>query len=1130
MELGSATFACSRTGESHSSSTLSSCSASPAHHEEIITLMTSTNIIVRPLSEESTSSSTHLSFSASPARQERTINLMPGTEVSNKDSVERRNNVIKAEDGIIPSTQTSSSMVKSPYSKFGPLNWFPRKRTESYLERKIRMLQEKEGTNATLDETLGDSNPHLPRIEREKLAAQTAARVAMEARKVAMVEASWCRILKAARIQCTLAEVELKKAEQKAAEAFDSAAAVRVIIDNNPGDSKQSLEIETSTTDGRSTHTVSASLETAFEVEKEVAEAVKIAFFRLAHLPSSSIKDIFNANHDACKSASMNLDENAVKFNNDSESKDFSSEACSESEAQTEGEHQTDSELERNADTTAAETNCIQIRKNATKGLVQKHRDCPKSYQSNRQPAKEILVSEELIDLMLGRLKLLKEEELVSLAMIVATRGLSAMLKEDNKEQELNGKCSSEGLGDILVKHISRLEAEKAAAVAAASKVVAVPGNNRREPTSEIFPDLGSILVKHVSKLEKEVQEAKRLAKAIKCEDIRNLRELQEDGESLFQDSTKDNYFGTNPELGRKIVKHAELMIHVSEKPAKLAESEQHNAEGFDAILVEKIHVPEREQLTPTGEKYTKMHQPKSGLSMKQSMEIDLNPVDGIDTEYDKENRDTNIYSTENKALEMKSKFDILNNNSLDSDLSTIPLKHVTELEQEILAVKNASDVVEPVQRKQNHHNENSEDGLGKILVKRVSKLEKEKLAAAAMSNEAFGSPQRKKQLHCVESLEKDLVKHISKLEKEKLAAAVLSNEASTGVQRIKQQHYVKDDESLDKVLVKHISKLEKEKMAASAALTTNSVQNVDRKHQPHDTVEDSLDKVLVKHISKLEERLAALPSDKESFQRVQRSQSRCDRKDEESLENILVKHVSKLEKEKLAALASEKESFQGVQRSLNHYDVTGESLENVLVKHVSKLEKAKIQAVQEASERVQKGRRECDAKNEDSLDKVLVKHVSRLEKEKNMAAAQETFQRVPRNRCQSDEGSIESLDKVLVKHLSRLEKEKQRASSKGSEILPRSSMSQTRDQVVHPSHNDPCGPIVGEMSKTTMANVAGGSVLQRARNARAQEIQEAWGGSSLGNSLRRHMSQLEVDKAAWHRAEEEARMQASQY
>ena len=55
---------------------------------------------------------------------------------------------------------------------------------------------------------MGDSNPHLPRIEREKLSAQTAARVAMEARKVAVVEASRCRIFKAARIQWTLAKEE----------------------------------------------------------------------------------------------------------------------------------------------------------------------------------------------------------------------------------------------------------------------------------------------------------------------------------------------------------------------------------------------------------------------------------------------------------------------------------------------------------------------------------------------------------------------------------------------------------------------------------------------------------------------------------------------------------------------------------------------------------------------------------------------------------------------------------------------------------------------------------------------------------------------------------------------------------
>lgn len=53
--------------------------------------------------------------------------------------------------------------------------------------------------NLSLDETLENSNLHYSRMTREKIAAQEAARNAMEARKLAMVEASWCRILKAAR-------------------------------------------------------------------------------------------------------------------------------------------------------------------------------------------------------------------------------------------------------------------------------------------------------------------------------------------------------------------------------------------------------------------------------------------------------------------------------------------------------------------------------------------------------------------------------------------------------------------------------------------------------------------------------------------------------------------------------------------------------------------------------------------------------------------------------------------------------------------------------------------------------------------------------------------------------------------
>lgn len=53
--------------------------------------------------------------------------------------------------------------------------------------------------NLTLDETLGDSNPHYSRVLREKMAAREAAHKAMEARKAALVEASWCQILRASR-------------------------------------------------------------------------------------------------------------------------------------------------------------------------------------------------------------------------------------------------------------------------------------------------------------------------------------------------------------------------------------------------------------------------------------------------------------------------------------------------------------------------------------------------------------------------------------------------------------------------------------------------------------------------------------------------------------------------------------------------------------------------------------------------------------------------------------------------------------------------------------------------------------------------------------------------------------------
>ena len=68
-------------------------------------------------------------------------------------------------------------------------------------------------------------------------------------------------------------------------------------------------------------------------------------------------------------------------------------------------------------------------------------------------------VSEDLVQLMLERMKFLSTEELTSLEQIVSTRGLSALLKEQNVEENANIHGSS--LADVLVKPVSRLEAEK---------------------------------------------------------------------------------------------------------------------------------------------------------------------------------------------------------------------------------------------------------------------------------------------------------------------------------------------------------------------------------------------------------------------------------------------------------------------------------------------------------------------------------------------------------------------------------------------------------------------------------------------------------------------------------------------
>ena len=126
--------------------------------------------------------------------------------------------------------------------------------------------------------------------------------------------------------------------------------------------------------------------------------------------------------------------------------------------------------------------------------------------------------SSSLVEDMLKRVKGLQPEQCTSLATIVATRGLNALLQQDQRLELRDSKNNgaSGGLGDILVKHVSRLEAEKAAAVATAKAAgdglgFRVKPLKRRLSivVNPVVPDLGTLMsVKHVSRLEREKKAA----------------------------------------------------------------------------------------------------------------------------------------------------------------------------------------------------------------------------------------------------------------------------------------------------------------------------------------------------------------------------------------------------------------------------------------------------------------------------------------------------------------------------------------------------------------------------------------------------------------------------------------------
>ncbi|XP_058069943.1 uncharacterized protein LOC131219007 [Magnolia sinica] len=696
----------------------------------------------------------------------------------------------------------SSQIKKPPHRRStSPLNWFPRKKTDSFLKRKIRLLQEVGGMNSSLDETLGDSYPHYCRVEREKIAAREAARKAMEARKAAMVEASWCRILRAARILNKEAESQLMKAEKSVTEAFEEAAAVGVIMYDKPDCPRQPCEIETSPTiGGGSTHTITASFETAFEVDKEVAAAVKTAFIRLAHCPTSSNKDEFQ---DLLRKISQNPDISGT----DQDLSECESDHGSELESVP---HSTGDVNFKRPD--------MEVRRR-----MYRNRKLPSNDTMNMNSSNSPM---KLVDTMLDRLKLLQEDELASLATIVATCGLSAALLEENSKRHDPDSIANCTVGPSVT--FTRAGSRRESSIA-----YFMDGDMKRKPAVTEVPSLDKFLVKHVSRLEREVQEAKNARKISAREDSGKTME-RSDGHALESSVADDMY--TLESSAADDGRASESSLADPKSIARLSNV----VPDLGSILLKHTSRLEKEieEAKKTQRAFEKDHERFRDAKDRLTQDAD---------NVDKENIDLNnsIPALFDKKS-MQASDGIL---ATRKDSSTV--KYMSRIERAKL------EAIEAFAARDGEDN-----GLDKIFVKSVHRLEREKMQALASRKDNLIQTDQKKQETVVtyESLDKVLlVKHVSRLQKEKM---VHQANVEVGVVRKKEEQYEKSGGSLDEILVKHQSVLEKEKLAMAQQFVHAKHSETRREARERELQEAwgglSLGNSIRPHLSKLEREKAA--------------------------------------------------------------------------------------------------------------------------------------------------------------------------------------------------------------------------------------------------------------------------------
>ncbi|KAM1687100.1 hypothetical protein ACFX1T_034857 [Malus domestica] len=824
-------------------------------------------------------------------------------QFSASPKIGKNRNLKEASLSTLNSVNKSTAQIKKPsHRRTSPLNWFPRKKVDSYLKRKIKMLQEVDGMNLTLDETLGDSNPHYSKVLREKMAAKEAAQKAMEVRKAALVEASWCRILKAARIQSKEAEAQLLKADKAAAEAFEEATAVGVIMYDKPNCPRKPCKIETSTVNGggSTTHTVTASFETAFEVDKEVAAAVKIALVRLGNCPSFD-KDEFK---ELLRKISENPDTDIVELETNHELSEFTSECESESGSELEALSQKDNIISKD------------LNQNEMPDLEARQR-------KNRRQSFGKLNMAKIADMMLERLQCLQEDELSSLATIVATCGLNAALAEsklhdpgsaaetlpqriaaakpeyfrDGQIRKKQPVSELPSLDKFLVKHVTKLEREvQEAKNRSKSKEGTAENSNRtadEKANSETIPGLGSILLKHGSKFEKEIEEAKK-----------NSR-----GEfEMLQKNSQSNKISSEaiPDLAITLIKHSSKLEKEVEaakknfvKTSAMSHKKENDSElpSLDKFLVKHVSRLEKEVQEAKNRRQADTHEGVRFPYLKKKVESS-----------------TSVAQPKEKATSCSGEGSVGKENiDLNNDVEENSTMEQNEIEAslQIGEVKPSAGETKSLHKAETKE---TEDSLDKILLKPMHRLEREKMQALEMEdNYKFEKKKGGNSDSQCESLDKVLVKHVSRLEKEKIKFC--AEEEATEVKRSNAKLQSRADEAfgLDQILIKHKSRLEREKDAAAQQPEDQVRYSVSRKEAMERELQEQWGGLSLGNSLRPREKAAAAqqPEDQIKFS-VARKEARDQELQEQwgglSLGNSMRPHVSKLERDKAAWIKAEQE------------------------------------------------------------------------------------------------------------------------------------------------------------------------------------------------------------------------------